>query len=190
VIYECQPEEIAMAASILSQDIVSICLLMVKGNTNTRLGDVILEVEEFQKAKNRHFGISTNDFRMLFWWLMFFEIGIDDDLSDPSWLQKFKLHDVIPKILELHYGDFNDEGEGWGRPGPDGSYYKFTMWELAGWFGYTEEEYIHKLAQKQAMKEFFAHKAFHNSKEVMNFLTSQGINEKLLFHCSRPGESS
>jgi hypothetical protein len=179
-----------MAAGILSQDILGICLLMVEGDTNASLGNVITAVESFQQERNRHFGISIDDFRMLFWGLMFFEIGIKDDFPDNSWLQKFKLHEIIPEILEFHDAAFNDEGESWTPYEAGPACDECEPWNTGCWFGYSEEEYRSKSAQKLAMQEFFANKERHDSAEVMNFLALHGLDKNLLDHCSRQGESS
>jgi len=176
-----------MAAGILSQDITGICLLIVKGDTEASLEEVIAAVEKFQQERNRHFGISTRDFRMLLWGLMFYEICIEDDLSDNSWLQRFKLCEIIPEILKFHDTYFNDEGEAWTLCHAGDEY---ELWDNGNRFEYSMEEYSRKPAQKQAMHEFFADNARHDPTEVMNFLALQDLDERLLVHCSRPGESS
>jgi hypothetical protein len=48
-------ERFAMAANILSPDILGICLLLTKGDISLSLEEVVLAVEKFQAEKDRHF---------------------------------------------------------------------------------------------------------------------------------------
>ena len=73
-----------MAAAILSQDILAICLLLAEGNIDLSMEEVIHRAENFQEDQDRHFGITRSDFRGLFnYWFMFdlaiihFDDGID-----------------------------------------------------------------------------------------------------------------
>ncbi len=100
-----------MAASILSQDVLSICLILAKGDISLNMEEIISRVNKYQEVANRHFGITRGDFYVLFCFLLNFEmnmnLGIKPDLT------KIMFKDIILKILE--YGDayFNDEGSYW-----------------------------------------------------------------------------
>jgi len=91
-----------MAATIMSQDILAICLLLSDGNLDLNLKEVILRAEEYQETQGRHFGISRSDFRGLFQ-LQNWEYEMD----------AIKMRDIINDILEYHDAYFNDEGEYW-----------------------------------------------------------------------------
>ena len=69
-----------MAASILSQDLVGVCLILCKGNTRMDLEKMIQKAEEFQDNNNRHFGISRSDLRGLFLMLLW-DLGIKKEFK-------------------------------------------------------------------------------------------------------------
>ncbi len=91
-----------MAATILSQDILAICLLLSDGNLDLSLKEVIHRAEEYQETQDRHFGISRSDFRGLF-----------HRLNWAYEMDAIKMREVISDILEYHDAYFNDEGESW-----------------------------------------------------------------------------
>ena len=172
-----------MAAAILSQDIVAICLLCIDGNIDLSLTEVIRRVEAYQEAQDRHFGISRYDFRGLFRTLVCRELGIKsfaDEIDD------IKLSDIIIDILEYHDAYFNDEGEYWFKG--DETYSE----GIASWFDYTEKEYEYRMKVKQQMKRFLRRQEITtlDPKLVKNFMEEKNITDAILYHCSRPGESS
>ena len=95
-----------MAASILSQDILAICLFLADGNIDLSIEEVIHRVEKYQEEQDRHFGISRSDFRNLFHMLISWELRIKE-------FDDIKLSDIITDILMYQYAHFNDEGENW-----------------------------------------------------------------------------
>lgn len=88
-----------MAASILTLDILAICLIMADDNVELSIEEIILRFENYQEANDRPFGISRSDFRTLLSNLIYFELElkkIGEDLND------IELKDVIIEIL-THY---------------------------------------------------------------------------------------
>jgi hypothetical protein len=170
-----------MAAAILSQDLVGICLILCKGNININLEEMILIVEEFQEKNNRHFGISRSDFRCLFWMLLNWELEIKKEFN------QVRLSDVISNILDYYDVYFNDEGEHW-----TGRDKEFSDYEICHryWYGYDKNEYCKKVTAKKIMKEFFKNQRNPDPTIVMQFLDRLEFDDNILYQCSRPGESS
>ncbi len=177
-----------MAAVILSQDILAICLFLADGNINLSLGEVIRRVENYQEVQNRHFGISRSDFRGLFQMLISWELGIKsfgDELDD------IKLSYIITEILKYHDGYFNDEGEHWTKD-YNGQHEEIDYRLIEYRFGYNKEEYQEKLKLKEEMERFFGQQpngAIH-PKLVRKFMKEIKITDSILSHCARPGSSS
>jgi len=170
-----------MAASILSQDLVGICLILCKGNTSINLEKMIRKAEEFQNNNNRHFGISRSDFRGLFWMLLHWELGIKKEF------RQLNLSEIILNILEYHDAHFNDEGEHWtGRDNEISDYGIFHRY----WYGYDKNEYCEKVTAKKIMKEFFKNQRNPGPIIVMQFLDRLKFDDNILYQCSRAGESS
>ncbi len=177
-----------MAASILSQDILAICLFLADGNIELSIEEVIHRAENYQKINDRHFGITRSDFHNLFHYWFIFDLGIkqlDEGIDD------VKLKDVVIDILAYHSSHFNDEGEYWinEKETWDKEIY-FVSIERR--FGYDEKKYREKLMTKQKMKEFFEDQELTelHPESVMKFMEEIKISDKILFQCSRPGESS
>ena len=170
-----------MAASILSQDLVGICLLLCKGNTRMHLDKMIKKAEEFQDNNNRHFGISRSDFRCLFWMLLNWELGIKKEFNQVG------LSDVISNILDYHDVYFNDEGEHW--TGIDNEISDYGIFHRY-WYGYDKNEYCEKVTTKKIMIEFFKNQKYPDPTIVMQFLNRLKFNDNILYQCSRVGESS
>jgi len=194
-----------MAAYSLCQDMVGICLVLAKGDTNMGFEQVILEAEEFQKSNNRHFGIEPTCLRGLFFTGLMRELGSNHPLEqrlEDSWRQgtcTFKgieLCEIIPVVLPFFDAHFCDEGDYWSRPQ--------ELWELSDvatreeyesshlewWYGYKWEEYSGKLQMKREMRQLFLDAAPPQPEAVRQFMTRHGIDDSLLYRCSRPGEWS
>ncbi len=173
-----------MAASILSQDLIAICLILSKGDTRTKLEEVIQVVENYQDLSDRHFGITRQDFRNLLWKLLYFDLSINKELDE------VELREVISDILGFGYAHFNDEGES--MTGFDDSLEpdESEVLDAAYWYGYSEEAYRNRRQIKRDMKTFFIEPQNPTPQQVMEFLSRQGIGKHLLYHCSRPGKSS
>ena len=173
-----------MAANILSPDFLGICLLLTKGDTNLCLDEVVLAVERFQANKSRHFGISSDDFRGMLTVLVYEDLGFDQDYAEIS-LQK-----IIPLILRHHDVHSNDTDTYWTANDNGNATEDYEAFEIERWNGYSKEEYSRKLEVKQAMKDYFSTHGNPNTGLFMEFLSMHGIDEDLLLHCSKPGESS
>ncbi|MFH2044815.1 MAG: hypothetical protein ABIK92_06695 [Pseudomonadota bacterium] len=170
-----------MAASILSQDIIAICLLFAGGDINLSLTEVIRRVEEYQEIKNRHFGISIHDFRGLFYNLLNCKLGIKSVSNE---INEIKLSDTIIDIIEYHDAYFNDEGEYWFKRNQTYSE------DIDSYISHIDKE--HKIAIKQQMKIFFKYdqiKTF-SPESVKKFMEEINIIDAILYQCSRSGESS
>lgn len=170
-----------MAASILSQDLVGICLILCKGNTRMNLEKMIQKAEKFQDNNNRHFGISRSDFRCLFWMLLYWELGIKKEFK------QVELSEIILNMLVYHDAHFNDEGEHWTvRDNEISNYEKCDHY----WYGYDKNEYCEKVTTKKIMIEFFKNQKNPDPTIVMQFLDRLKFDDNILYQFSRAGESS
>lgn len=177
-----------MAASILTQDILAICLLLANGKVDLSVEEVIGRVENYQALNDRHFGISTADFRNLFRTLISWELelkGFDEKLDD------VKFSHIIGYILNYHYAHFNDEGEHWCKADCISNENHYSRTDEY-WYGYDRKQYQEKRMIKQEMEHFFQRHeitAFH-PESVREFMEKMKITDAMLLHCSRNGESS
>ena len=152
-----------------------------------KLGDVIKHVEEFQEQKDRHFGISSTDFRTLFWRLVRgkFPGSLLQDESESN-LDKVNLQDVALDVLK--YGDayFNDEGECWDLYENNPKYAPYSYYRFS-----AEEFYTGQTIRKE-MIEFFQElkDAICPVIQVQAMLVRLGFSSDILFKCSRPGDNS
>lgn len=172
-----------MAASILTQDVLAICLFLSDGNIELPLEEVISRAEDFQEVEDRHFGTLRSDYRNLFHMLFGWELRImslSDEFGD------IKLRDTITFILKYHSVFFNEEGEYW-----DTDNDKWNK-NIEYWFSYDEKKYQEKLIVKQEMGRFFEHQkiATLHPKLVKKFMEELKITDTVLYSCSRSGESS
>jgi hypothetical protein len=177
-----------MAASILSQDILAICLFLADGNIDLPVAEVIRRAEAYQDIQNRHFGISRSDFRNLFRKLLILEKGrlsTDDEILD------IKLGNVINDILSFQYAHFNDEGEHWIMV-DELQKEESNSPDIRYWYDYDDEEYQQKIIMKQKMIRFFKDLATGNLHpgSIKKFMEELNITDSVLYHNSRIGESS
>jgi hypothetical protein len=184
-----------MAGGTLSQDIVAICLVLAEGDANVDLEQVMLEADRFQEANNRHFGLTRQDLRGLFASLFAWDLGSEHPLAirlGRSWLEhKFKgvqLREIIPLILPFQEAYFNDEGEYWVHL-DIATREEYRSHGYKGWYGYNWEEYCQKVQMKQVTKELFSKRESRQPEPVVQFMKIRDIDDRLLYHCSRPGES-
>lgn len=170
-----------MPAAMLTQDILAICLLHADGNIDLSLENILFHAETYQERQNRHFGISRSDFRGLFHMLMFCELGMKKFGED---IENITLRDMLPEILKYHSAYFNDEGEHWIKDD--------DWWHEEERFGYHAEKYQEKVKLKEDMKTFFQQGKLPalNPPAIKSFMEELQLSEALLYHCSRPGESS
>jgi hypothetical protein len=167
-----------MAALILAQDVLGICLVLSKGDIDARLETIVRRVESFQKVKNRHFGISVYDFRNLFY-------RLKNNFPVDCNLEQVTLGDVLNKILGFGSTYFNDEGEYWDLPAIN----HFS--DIRDFIDYSEEEYQTKVTEKQRVISFFSNLEESRKPEIVRkFMSKTGINVNLLYRCSREGDSS
>jgi len=172
-----------MPAGILTQDLVAVCLLLVEGNLDATLEEVIRRADEFQEKRDRHFGISRSDLRGLFQYWTTFDMAIREYSET---LDDIKLRDVINPMLDCLCAYFNDEGE----------YMDKISEEYSSWIGSSfdvdEEAYQEKLAIKRQMEKFFKDIELNSisGNDAMRFLDKMNISDSILYQCSRPGDSS
>ena len=176
-----------MAASLLTQDLLTICLLLANGDIYLSVEEISLLTENYQTQSNRHFGISRNDFRSLFMKLIIFEMKIPGVMEN---LGVVKLADIIPEILKYHYVHFNDEGEHWFKAELFGR--ESDPRQIEYWFGYNEKEYNTKKILMQSLKEFFKDVRYNtiHPEAVRRFMDQMNLGSSVLSACSRPGSSS
>lgn len=172
-----------MAAGILSQDLVAACLLLVEGNVDATLEEVIRRADEFQEDRDRHFGISRDDLRGLFQYWTTFDMAIREYSET---LDDVKLRDVINPMLDCLCAYFNDEGEYMDKISEE-----YSSW-IRSCFDVDEEEYQEKLAVKRQMEKLFKDIELEgiSGSDVMRFLDKMSLSDSILYQCSRPGDSS
>ncbi len=176
-----------MGVNILSQDVLALCLILSKGDTNMDLERIVVEAERFMEDNERGFGVTRADFRGLFWMgLLFRELGITRWDAN---LEGFHLKEIILDILRFDKAFFNDEGEYWlsicRDREPTADDYKKCHLDWNEW--YTEEEFSRKIELKQQMRSFFNDPRNHQAELVARFMKENGIEEDMLFHYSHPG---
>ena len=156
-----------MAAAILTEDFLFICLIFSKGDINMRLEEVICRAEAYQKASDRHFGISRSDFRNAIYMLSFItyhETGLGN--YEEILAKNPLLKDWIVPILRYEDIYFNDEGEHWCE-------YKGTS----------------QSPTNIKMRKFFSDVCNHKKENVLKYLNKVGKNRTTLLKCSFPGKS-
>ena len=100
-----------MAAAIVTEDFLAICLILADGDINMRLEEVICRAEAYQESSDSHFGISRSDFRCAFnklSFVIYHETGVgnyEEMLTRNPLLQHW-----IGPILKYEDVYFNDEG--------------------------------------------------------------------------------
>ena len=174
-----------MAASILCQDIVAICLCLAEGNLDLAMEVIIRRAESYQAKHYRHFGISTRDFRNLLRNLFLLEMkvtGADEETFN------IRLVHTINYILKYQYAHFNDEGELWIRSDElqkEESYPPLIKY----WYGYDPDEYLEKVRMKQKMIRFFESlpTVTHHLESIQQFMEELNIKNNILYFCSRSG---
>ena len=157
-----------MAAAILTEDFLAVCLYLVDGDVDARLEQIIARAEEYQEHSNRHFGISRSDYRSAFYALSF-EVHTEKGIGDyKETLERYPfLRQWIDPILAYEDVYFNDEGEHW-WPGDGLSPSKTRL----------------------KMQAFFSKSGDHNPAAVNRFLGELGKDSTILMQCSRPGNWS
>lgn len=156
-----------MSASIISEDFLSVCLVLAKGDLNTTLEEVICRAESFQGSEDRHFGISRKDFRNAINMLSFqtyHELGLGN--GEEMLKAKPLLKDWTSPILKYEYVHFNDEGERWCPYENDPSKLNLKM------RGFLDNPFNHKEGS------------------IMLFLYKRGKIPSILSDCSRSGSWS
>jgi hypothetical protein len=176
-----------MTASMMTGDVLGICLLVSGGDLSMNMEDVITRVEEFQTQHDRHFGISEYDFRNLLFWLVWRKTPHSPGTSITGASSKvFKavtLQDIAFHILEHSDAYFNDDGEHWLdlAHGPN-DYDRYNC---------SLDEYNAKPAIRKEMIAFFQNLKGKNCpvNQIQDILVKWGINQNTLYACSREGSS-
>jgi hypothetical protein len=166
-----------MAPSILSSDIISIGLLLSKGNISITLEDLAGKVTSWQTQNKRIFGVTEDDFINALLMLVLSELNFENDLKD---FHKLTFREIIPKILHYNEVYFNDEGEHWMET------VEYEDSDLNRFFGLNRNAYKVKMKTKQAMLVFFENTktGFIASNQVNDFLAGHGITNQVLVDCS------
>jgi hypothetical protein len=192
-----------MAKMDLSHELLAACLILVDGDINSTIEEMLCRADEFQETHNRHFGISDTDLRGLFLFWTTFDLEIRKS-SDPEAIDDIKLRDVINLMLKCHDAYFNDEGEYMlkeeesdnspfndigkcrsKRVETDNSPFQYC-------FDTEEAQYRKKMLIKNKMREFFrdVESKDISGKDVMGFFSGMGFTREILIECTRPGSSS
>jgi hypothetical protein len=189
-----------MAGCALSQDIAGICLVLAGGDADMDLEEVMLEADRFMVENNRHFGISRTDLRGLFQSLFLWNLEDSHPLAvrlGDRWKEGafdgIRLWEIVPVILAYHDAAFNDEGEHWcglddGADACSREWYEKN--DMASWYGYDWGQYCGRVKIKEAMRELFHPRRCPGREAVEELMRAHGLDEKLLYHCSRRGRSS
>ncbi len=179
-----------MAVSLLSQDLVAICLLLTSGKINIPLEELIQKLESYQEQNNCHLGISRNDFRNLFVELLWGDM--QNHKEHPGKLFKeILLVESIPRMLEYDYAHFNDEGEAWVKSVKQ-NISNNTITDIEYWFGYRQEEYEERTRLKEKLIKLFSDcdNSDRKQSEIKKLLNKYQINIFFLSNKMRPGSQS
>jgi len=172
-----------LAKLTLSHDLLAACLILVDGDINASIEELLCRADDYQKENDRHFGISRTDLRGLFLIWTSFDLAIRECSET---IDDIKLRDIINLMLEYHYAAFNDEGESMAKD--DEKYDSFISY----WFHLDEDQYREKMLIKNKMREFFrdVESKKISQKDVMGFLNGMRITKEILIECTRPGKLS
>ncbi len=194
-----------MAAEILSQDIIAICLVLSEGNLTMSLGELIERVEQYQERQDRHFGLSRQDFRGLFRnWLCDLGLAKLDDFSPLAPRCPIPLQRLLSRILEFHSAWFNDEGEYWNQEPSWGTRAVIGLGYGGGgappprsgpWgagAAVLDEEKLRNIALKHRLQRLLNPGDPPQCPGAIDpsILQRLGITEAILQRCGRPGASS
>ncbi len=189
-----------MAARTLSQDIVGICLVLSGGDAGMDLEEVMLAADRFMMENNRHFGISRTGLRGLVQALFLWDLPDDHPLAirlAGRWkegaFEGIRLWEIATLLLEYHDAAFSDGGESWcglddGADACTREQYEGLGLEL--WYGYSWAQYLARVRMKEAMRGLFLTPDCSGQEAVRQLMKEHGLDEKLLYHCSRRGRAS
>jgi len=172
-----------MAYCLMSQDILGVCLLVAGGDLNMPLEDIINHIEEFEEQEKRLFGTVGWDFRVLFFWLVWWKIGDKSKNASEYFktlLGKANLQDVALDVLRWEEAGFSDGDVCWLGYEREPTY---EYWN----YNYTVEEFNTKQAVRKEMIEFFQGLKGKNCpvRQVQEMLFRLGFIRDTLYECSR-----
>ena len=189
-----------MAAWALSQDIVGICLVLARGDAAMDLEEVMLEADRFMVENNRHFGISRTDLRGLLQSLFLWDLPDDHPLATRlagRWKEGafdgIRLWEIAPILLEYHDASFSDEGQSWSglEDGADAcTREQYEQLGMESWYGYDWAQYSGRTKIGEAMRQLFRGRKCPAAEATSELMRAHGLDEKLLYHCSRQGRAS
>ena len=189
-----------MAAWTLSQDIVGICLVLAGGDAGMDLEEVMLEADRFMVENNRHFGISRTGLRGLFQSLFLWDLPEDHPLTvrlSGRWKEGafngIRLWEIAPIVLEYHDAAFSDKGEGWCglEDGADAlTRERYDELGMESWYGHDWARYCAKTKTREAMRQLFRGQECPAAESTTQLMKAHGIDDRLLYHCSRRGRTS
>jgi hypothetical protein len=189
-----------MAAWTLSQDIVGICLVLAGGDASMDLEEVMLEADRFMLEKDRHFGTSRTGLRGLIQSLFLWDLEDGHPLAvrlAGRWKEGafdgVRLWEVAPILLGYHDAAFSDEGQQWcgledGADACSREWYEAN--DMASGYGYDWGQYCRKVKTKAALRELFRGQGCPGPETTAKLMREHGLDEELLYHCSRRGRSS
>ena len=165
-----------MPAEILTEDLLSVLLLLSEGDVSITLDEALFRLEHWQRAEDRHFGISQDDMRSAFGMLWFRNYPRPNGPYEFDEIcQKTTLQEWIPYVLRYYELYCNDEGEHWHEKEDHSGL--FEAGQAASFRNYE-------------MRKFFREPVSRDSIEVMRFLKRLGVGADILFRCSRSGDRS
>ncbi len=189
-----------MAARCLAQDIVGVCLVLAGGDPGMDLEEVMLEADRFMVENNRHFGISRTGLRGLIQSLFLWNLEDDHPLAvrlGGLWKEGafdgIRLWEIVPILLQYHDAEFSDEGEHWCALEDDAdacSEEWYKAGDMASWYGYDRPGYRARARTKEALIDLFRGTECPRREDTAQVMRQYGLNEELLYRCSRRGRSS
>lgn len=117
--------------------------------------------------------------------LFFFLIRFEQDRKLPGYYTAWT-HFSVTLVSCPH---FNDEGATLCGDDNEIDIDKYESLDVKYKTGYGQEEFCRKMGTKVAMKEYFRDKNL-KPQTVQIWMAAQGIEDNLLYYCSRQGESS
>lgn len=170
----------SMVKTVLSQDILGVCLLMAEGNLDMTLGEIAVRVEQWESKSNRYFGTGSPDFSNLLRRLVY--RGGDSE-NWQNHINEVTLKESALKMLSYEDVYFNDEGESWHSRE---EFKNPEIYHIEELFEGDEDAYLDKLIARKLMVKFFEdlNGAGCPVADVRELMARANITTDLLYKCS------
>ncbi|MCF8317092.1 MAG: hypothetical protein K9I71_13255 [Ignavibacteriales bacterium] len=151
-----------MSHVIYSENFLTVCAILAKGDLNVSFENVIKSAEKYGRFFKRQFGISVSDFRSSIINLFFLHSGrkVEDFLEDMTTGEisaEISLKEGIPYLSKFREVLFNDEGE---------SFLEFETFLEP----YSEEDRLSRMKANREIWNFFTFHSESSPEEIISFI--------------------